>query len=81
VYSRSMVLELPPAPAARVLAGLTAAIFSFWSAAARRLIAVRAPPGAMGGEEGRLMPLLEAPGAPPPTGDEGRGEDCELRVC
>jgi hypothetical protein len=67
-----MVLELPPAPAARVLVGRTLAIFSFWSAAARRRMAVRAPPGAAG-DEGRLTPLLEA-GAPR-TGEEGRGDD------
>jgi hypothetical protein len=72
VYSRSMVLELPPAPAARVLVGLTFASFSFWSAAARRRMAVRAPPGAAG-DEGRAMPLLEA-GAPR-TGEDGRGDD------
>jgi hypothetical protein len=72
VYSRSIVLELPPAPAARVLVGLALAIFSFWSAAARRRIAVRAPPGAAG-DEGRLTPVL-ATGAPR-TGDEGRGDD------
>ena len=66
-----MVLLLPPAPAARVLLGRALAIFSFWSAAALRRIAVRAPPGGAG-DEGR--PVLE-PVAVPPTGEEARGED------
>lgn len=72
VHIRSMVLLEPPAPAARVLLGRTLASFSFWSAAARRRIAVRGPPG-MEGEEGRLTlaPLAAAPA----TGEAGRGED------
>lgn len=67
-----MVLLEPPAPADLVLVGLALAIFSFWSAAARRRMAVRGPPGGVG-EAGRpmLAPLAAAPGA----GDEGRGED------
>lgn len=71
-----MVLLLPPAPAARVLLGRALAIFSFWSAAARRRMAVRAPPGGAG-DEGRpavLAPVV-AP-AVPAAGDEARGEDC-----
>lgn len=67
-----MVLELPPAPAALVLLGRTLAIFSFWSAAARRRIAVRAPPGG-GGDEGRPVLTPEAGGEL--TGEVGRGED------
>lgn len=75
VYSRSIVLLLPPAPAARVLVGRVLATFSFWSAAARRRICVRAPPGGGGGEaeEARLMLAPEA--APAGVGDEARGED------
>lgn len=65
-----MLLE-PPAPAARVLLGRALAIFSFWSAAARRRMAVRAPPGGAG-DEGRTAEA-EAEGAP--TGEEARGED------
>lgn len=66
-----MVLLEPPAPAARVLLGRALAIFSFWSAAARRRMAVRGPPGAEG-EEGRPM---AAPLAAALSGEEGRGED------
>jgi hypothetical protein len=73
VYRRSIVLLEPPAPAARVLLGRTLAIFSFWSAAARRRMAVLGPPGAAG-EEGRLMLAPDATGAP--VGEEARGEDC-----
>lgn len=74
MYSLSMVLLEPPAPADRVEVGLALAIFSFWSAAARRRIAVRGPPGGVG-EEGRLT---LAPLAAAPSGEEARGEDyCE----
>lgn len=68
----SIVLLLPPAPAALVLLGLALAIFSFWSAAARRRIAVRGPPGGVG-DEGRatLEPVLT--GAP--AGELARGDD------
>lgn len=68
-----MVLLEPPAPAARVLLGRALAIFSFWSAAARRRIAVRGPPG-IEGDEGRLM-LAPLAATPPLSGEEGRGED------
>jgi hypothetical protein len=67
-----MVLLEPPAPADRVLVGLALAIFSFWSAAARRRMAVRGPPGGVG-DEGR--PGAAPVAAPAGTGDEGRGED------
>lgn len=70
----SIVLLLPPAPAARVLFGLALAIFSFWSAAARRRITARAPPGG-GGDSGRA-PVLAPVAAGELTGDAGRGEDC-----
>jgi hypothetical protein len=74
VHILSMVLLLPPAPAARVLLGLALAIFSFWSAAARRRMAVRGPPGGVG-DEGRATAPDEAPTGVP-TGEEARGEDC-----
>lgn len=72
-----MVLLEPPAPAARVLLGRTLASFSFWSAAARRRMAVRAPPGTDAGERGRLMAAPEAAPEDAPVGDEARGEDCD----
>jgi hypothetical protein len=63
------VLLLPPAPAALVDDGRALASLSFWSAAARRRIAVLGPPGGVG-ELGR------AEGAPGElTGEEERGED------
>ena len=70
-----MVELLPPAPAARVLVGRALAIFSFWSAAARRRMAVRGPPGAAG-DDGRptLAPDATAP-AGELTGEDGRGDD------
>lgn len=67
----SMVLVEPPAPADLVLVGRALAIFSFWSAAARRRIAVRGPPGGVG-DDGR--PMLAPLAAP--VGEEARGEDC-----
>lgn len=71
---RNMVLLEPPAPAARVLLGRALAIFSFWSAAARRRIAVRGPPGMAEGDEGRPM-LAPLAAAGPLAGEAGRGED------
>jgi len=53
-----------------VLDGLAFANLSFWSAAARRLIAVFGPPGGVG-ELGRPVP---AEGGEL-TGEEGRGDD------
>lgn len=50
------MLVLPPAPAARVLAGLWFAILSFLSAAARLLSSVFGPPGTMA----EVAPELEA---------------------
>lgn len=70
-----MVLLLPPAPAALVELGLAFAIFSFWSAAARRRMAVRGPPGGVG-EEGRATLAPEAAPTAWPVGEEARGEDC-----
>jgi hypothetical protein len=74
-----MVLLEPPAPAARVLFGRALAIFSFWSAAARRRIAVRAPPGG-GGEEGRALEPVAWPAAVGEEGDAARGEDYVFEV-
>lgn len=68
-----MVLLEPPAPAALVLLGRAFAIFSFWSAAARLRIAVRAPPGTVGDEE---RPTLAPVAATALAGDSGR-EDCQ----
>ena len=62
-----------------MLAGLALATLSFWSAAARRRMAVFGPPGGVG-EEGRPE---EAPTGEL-TGEEGRGDDwqmgCQLLV-
>ena len=81
---RSMVLLLPPAPAARVLLGRAFAAFSLISAAARRRMAVRAPPGGRG-EDGPVPPR-DAPVVVPVAGlaaeslstggDPERGDDC-----
>lgn len=79
VYSRSMVLLEPPAPAARVLLGRALAIFSFWSAAARRRMAERAPPGG-GGDAGRDEDEPVAAPAGGLEGEEARGEDCWPRL-
>jgi hypothetical protein len=57
-----------------VLDGLALATLSFWSAAARLLIAVLGPPGGVGLEG---LPLA-APTPGEVTGDEARGEDCFL---
>jgi hypothetical protein len=70
----SIVLLLPPAPAALVLLGRTFATLSFWSAAALLRIAVLGPPGGVGDEGRPVLWPAEAPGEF--TGDEGRGEDC-----
>lgn len=69
----SIVLLLPPAPAARVLFGLALAIFSFWSAAARLRMTARAPPGGVG-ELARAVLSPDAGGEL--RGDAGLGEDC-----
>jgi hypothetical protein len=83
VYSLSIVPELPPAPADRVLEGLAFFTVSLWSAAARRRIAERGPPG---GEPGRAIEEVVFPeeaaaesgpdSGPEFRGDDGRGEDC-----
>ena len=67
---RSIVLELPPAPAALVLVGLALATLSALSAAAFLLIAVLGPPGG-----DRFRPLLTPAEAGGEVGEDGRGED------
>ena len=64
-----MVLELPPAPAARVLVGRALATLSCRSAAARLRIIVFGPPGGFG-EVGRTPVLV-----PGEVGELGGGED------
>ena len=81
VYSLNIVTELPPAPAARVLDGRAFFTDSLWSAAARRRMAERGPPG---GEPARAIEevvLAEAgvdeagpDSGPEVSGEEGRGE-------
>lgn len=68
------MLELPPAPADLVLAGLALATLSCLSAAARLRIMVLGPPGGLG-DDGRA-PLV-VPELPLPAGLEA-GEDWSL---
>ena len=78
-----MVPEEPPAPAERVELGRALRRVSLWSAAARRRMAARGPPG-VEGEEGRPTeePVAAAPAdlesapdsAPEVRGEAGRGE-------
>lgn len=78
MYSLSIVPEDPPAPAERVEAGRAFLTDSLWSAAARRRMAERGPPG---GEPARAIaeaPLdLAAEGVEsgPESGPEVRGEE------
>lgn len=58
VYNLNIVPELPPAPAALVLAGLAFLTLSLWSAAARRRMAERGPPG---GDAARAMLEVDLP--------------------
>lgn len=74
VYNLNIVLVLPPAPAALVLAGLALATLSALSAAAFLRIAVLAPPG---GDEGRAV--LEPADGGAFAGELGRGEDMTIR--
>ena len=67
---RSMVLELPPAPAALVLVGLAFATLSALSAAAFLRIAVFGPPGG-----DKFRPLLTPAEAGGEIGEDGLGED------
>lgn len=68
----SIVLLLPPAPAALVLDGRWFASLSCLSAAAFLLIIVAGPPGALG-DAGRAVvePVVACV-----SGEEGRGDDC-----
>lgn len=81
-----MVPDEPPAPAERVELGRAFRRDSLWSAAARRRMAARGPPGGVG-DEGRPTeePEATAPGpaadlesgpdsAPEVRGEAGRGE-------
>lgn len=68
----NIVLVLPPAPAARVLAGRAFATLSCLSAAARLLRIVLGPPGGVG-EVGRAP--LPVPEAGRLTGELDRGVD------
>lgn len=70
----SIVLLLPPAPAALVLLGRALATLSALSAAAFLLMAVAGPPGGLG-DEGRAV-VEPVDGLL--TGEEGRGEDFEM---
>jgi hypothetical protein len=72
LYILSIVLLLPPAPAALVLEGLAFATLSARSAAAFLRIAVAGPPGALG-EDGRAVVEPVVGGVL--TGEAGRGED------
>ena len=78
VYSRSMVPLDPPAPAALVLLGLAFFTLSLWSAAARRRMAERGPPG---GEAARatdvevpVFAVLGLDDSGPDSGPDVRGE-------
>lgn len=68
----SIVLLLPPAPAALVLVGLALATLSALSAAAFLRIAVFGPPGGVG-DDGRAV--LAPTDCAVLTGELGRGED------
>lgn len=67
----SIVLELPPAPAALVLLGRWLAVFSARSAAAFLRMTVAGPPGGLG-ETWRAVDEPEGV----LTGEVGRGADC-----
>lgn len=67
----SMVLELPPAPAALVLLGRWLETFSARSAAAFLRMTVAGPPGGLG-DAGRAVVV---PDAALLTGEVGRGAD------
>lgn len=72
----SMVLELPPAPAALVLLGRWLETFSARSAAAFLRITVAGPPGGLG-DAGRAV---VEPDAALLTGEVGRGADWSRHV-
>ena len=72
----SMVLELPPAPAALVLLGRWLETFSARSAAAFLRITVAGPPGGLGD----AWRAVVVPVAALFTGELGRGADCSRHV-
>ena len=72
----SMVLELPPAPAALVLLGRWLETFSARSAAAFLRITVAGPPGGLGD----AWRAVVVPVAALFTGEVGRGADCRRHV-
>jgi hypothetical protein len=83
VYNLNIVPELPPAPALLVEVGRAFLTDSLWSAAARRLIVARGPPGEVArppltmDEEEALGLEADDSGpdsAPEVRGEEGRGE-------
>jgi hypothetical protein len=74
VHLLSMVLELPPAPAALVLLGRWFAVFSARSAAAFLRMTVAGPPGGLGDAGRAVVEPVEA--AFP--GEVARCADCEL---
>lgn len=73
------MLELPPAPAARVLLGRWFAVFSARSAAAFLRMTVAGPPGGLGDAGRAVVEPVEAV----LTGDVARGADCRpfVSVC
>lgn len=77
MYSLSIVPEEPPAPAERVEAGRAFLRDSLWSAAARRRIADRGPPGgepARAREEEPVAFWAEGAESGPDSGPEVRGD-------
>ena len=84
MYNLSIVPELPPAPALLVEAGRAFLTVSLWSAAARRRIAARGPPG---GEFARAMAEeeevagLDAEDSGPDSGPDVKGEDGRGEAC
>ena len=84
VYNLSIVPEEPPAPAARVEVGLAFLTDSLWSAAARRRIADRGPPGgepARAIEEDPLAFCADGVESGPDSGPEVMGEDGLGEAC
>jgi hypothetical protein len=78
VYNLSIVPEEPPAPAARVEVGRAFLTDSLWSAAARRRMADRGPPGgdpARAIEEDPLAFCADGVESGPDSGPEVIGEE------
>lgn len=84
MYSLNIVPEEPPAPAERVEAGRAFLRDSLWSAAARRLIADRGPPGgdpARAIEEEPVAFCAEGVESGPDSGPEVRGDAGLAEAC